>query len=162
MPRRKPQIMTIDRVRIRRENNVAAIQPLDSDAAVVHLNIGPMGRNLTDEQILDLYNATVRAQQEHAAAYRHVSVEVPLGQPQIRYHKGADQWSPRGDVLRCLVEDGGPDGELTVVIDDRELSLDEFGRMLCTYAGWGMRIEFVPADDIDKRPELEVREPDSE
>jgi len=32
--------------------------------------------------------------------------------------------------------------------------------MLTVYAGWGMRIEFVPEDDIHRRPALEVREPD--
>jgi hypothetical protein len=33
-----------------------------------------------------------------------------------------------------------------VEIDDREFTLEEFGKMLVTYAGWGMRIEFVPDD----------------
>jgi hypothetical protein len=34
--------------------------------------------------------------------------------------------------------------------------------MLTTYAGWGMRIEFVPDDQLHRRPTLEVREPDPE
>ena len=34
--------------------------------------------------------------------------------------------------------------------------------MLTTYAGWGMRIEFVPDDQSHRRPTLEVREPDPE
>ena len=54
------------------------------------------------------------------------------------------------------------DGQLVVGIDDQELSLQEFGRMLTTYAGWGMRIEFVPDDQLHRRPALEVREPDPE
>ncbi len=33
--------------------------------------------------------------------------------------------------------------------------------MLRTYAGRGMRIEFVPEDEVHRRPTLEVREPDS-
>jgi hypothetical protein len=43
-----------------------------------------------------------------------------------------------------------------------ELSLEEFGRMLMTHAGWGMRIEFGPDDELHRRPALEVREPDPE
>ena len=31
--------------------------------------------------------------------------------------------------------------------------------MLRTFAGWDMRIEFVPEDEIHRRPALEVREP---
>jgi hypothetical protein len=39
------------------------------------------------------------------------------------------------------------------------LTLQEFGRLVRTYAGWGMRIEFVPEDDTHRRPALVVREP---
>jgi hypothetical protein len=49
-----------------------------------------------------------------------------------------------------------------IEIDDHELTLEEFGRLLTTYAGWGMRIEFTPEDEIHRRPALEVREPKSE
>ena len=73
---------------------------------------------------------------------------VPPGRPQIRYFAPGDQWVPRGGVLRCVIDDGGPDGEAIIHVDDQALSLAEFGRMLCTYAGWGMRIAFVPEDAI--------------
>jgi hypothetical protein len=51
------------------------------------------------------------------------------------------------------------DGRLVVGIDDHELGLEEFGRMLTTYAGWGMRIEFVPREAVHRRPALKVEEP---
>ena len=51
-------------------------------------------------------------------------------------------------------------GNAVICIDDQELSLEQFGRLLTTYAGWGMRIVFVPDDEIDKEPYVEVREPD--
>jgi hypothetical protein len=63
-------------------------------------------------------------------------------------------------VLRCVIDDGGPDGQAVIHIDDRPLSLPEFGRLLCTYAGWGMRITFVPEDALTEPPAIEVREPD--
>jgi hypothetical protein len=64
-------------------------------------------------------------------------------------------------VLRCYIQDGGGrDGSLPVIdIDGRDFSWRQFGRMLCTYAGWGMRIAFVPDDELDRPPRIEVREP---
>ena len=72
-------------------------------------------------------------------------------------------WTPRGDVLRCQISDGGGDDGLEpiVYVDDREFSWHDFGRMLTTYAGWGMRIVFVPDDELERSPRIEVREPDA-
>jgi hypothetical protein len=47
-------------------------------------------------------------------------------------------------------------------VDDHELSWAEFGTLLLTHGGWGMRIVFVPDDRLDEEPEIEVREPDSQ
>ncbi|MEA1928811.1 MAG: hypothetical protein U9N73_11455 [Candidatus Auribacterota bacterium] len=69
---------------------------------------------------------------------------------------------PRGHLLKCEISDGGPDGECTVTIDDRELSLQEFGRCLTTFAGWGMRIIFVPDDEMDKPPTTICMDPPEE
>ena len=70
------------------------------------------------------------------------------------------QWTPRGDVLRCVIDGGGPDGEPVIHIDDHELFWEEFGRLLTTHAGWGMRIVFVPDDELHEVPRMEVGEPD--
>jgi hypothetical protein len=59
-------------------------------------------------------------------------------------------------VLRCEIDNGGPDGEPIIGIDDQELSWREFGRLLGTYAGWGMRIVFVPDDRLDEQPEVRI------
>ena len=32
--------------------------------------------------------------------------------------------------------------------------------MLCCYAGWGMRIVFVPDDELDQSPQIVIRESD--
>ena len=40
-----------------------------------------------------------------------------------------------------------------------EFPLREFGRLLTTHAGWGMRIVFVPDDELEQLPSIEVREP---
>lgn len=72
-----------------------------------------------------------------------------------------NQWAPRGGVLRCTIDDGGGvDGSLPIIsIDDQEFSWDEFGRMLCTHAGWGMRVIFVPDDELEQVSKIAVREP---
>ena len=61
-------------------------------------------------------------------------------------------------MLRCPVQDNER-GHLTVNIDGQTLSLKQFGKLLITYAGWGMRIEFMPEEEMHGRPVLEVREP---
>jgi len=65
-------------------------------------------------------------------------------------------------MLRCVIEDGGPGGQAVIRIDDHKLSLEEFGWLLTTYAGWGMRFVFVPDDRTDEEPEIEIRDPDDE
>ena len=116
---------------------------------------------MSDAAILDLFNSVIDAQGQMAAEYDNRVIEIPLGRPQIKYVADADQWVPRGQVLRCLIEDD-ENGELLVQIDDQELRLQEFGRLLRTYAGWGMRITFVPDDRLTEEPEVEVREPDGD
>ena len=54
---------------------------------------------------------------------------------------------------------GNSEGEAVICIDDKELSLREFGRLLTVDAGWGMRIAFVPDDLIEEEPKVEVRVP---
>jgi hypothetical protein len=161
MPRKEQYIARLDEVIITREGDCAVIQYKEEGILTTHLKIGPEITGMSDEAILGLFNDTLRAQAQLAAEYKHVAVEVPLGSPQIKSFARGSQWCPRGGVLRCLVEDDET-AQLVVEIDDQRLSLEEFGRMLTTYAGWGMRIEFVPEDQLHRRPTLEVREPDSE
>ena len=63
-------------------------------------------------------------------------------------------------MLRCLIDTAAEEEqEPLITVDGKELSWREFGRLICTYAGWGMRIEFTPEDAIHRRPKLEVKEP---
>jgi hypothetical protein len=58
--------------------------------------------------------------------------------------------------------DDTEEGQVTITIDEHEMTLTEFGRLLLTQAGWGMRIAFVPDDRTHINPEVEVREPDDD
>jgi hypothetical protein len=119
---------------------------------------------MSDAEILLLFNQTSAAEiRNRDELGEYVAIEVPVGSPQVAYSPGTvNQRSPRGGVLRCYIEDGGgEDGLLPMVyVDDQEFSWDDFGRMLCTYAGWGMRIVFVPDDELEKEPKVVVRGPD--
>ena len=159
---KKPYIAALDQVKIRRRGEYGIIEYTEPNVYTTHLSIGPEVREMTDQQILDRHNECLRVQQELASSYEHVAIEIPSGRPQIEYLERTGQWTARGDVLRCVIGDGGPDGEAEVYIDDQELSLGEFGRLLTTHAGWGMRIVFVPEDEISEEPEIVVREPDDE
>ncbi|MGO8675401.1 MAG: hypothetical protein ACLQVX_05985 [Limisphaerales bacterium] len=160
MRKPRPIVYSLDEVIITRDATTAHIKYKDAAYGETFLTIGPEIADLTDQEIVDLYNDTLRSQAEMARNFKYVAVEPPLGSPQITYHPSSDQWTPRGGVLRCLIEDGAEGGrEPVVTIDNKELSWAEFGTMLCTYTGWGMRIEFTPDDAIHRRPKLVVREP---
>jgi hypothetical protein len=159
---RKPRTATLDEVIISREGEYAVIEFRESGISSMNLKLGPKVEKMTDRQILNAFNKTVRSMEEMRSSYVHTPVEIPSGKPQIKYFAPGDQWVPRGDVLRCIIDDGGLDGEVTIWIDEREFSLDEFGRLLKTYAGWGMRITFVPDDEIENVHRIEIRDPNDE
>jgi hypothetical protein len=159
---KRPYVASLDQVRITREADTAVIEYAEPGVWITHLKLGPEVQKMTDQEILDLFNDGIVAREELAAEHDHVAVEVPPGKPQIEYSEQCDQWVPRGGVLRCTISDGGPGNEPVIDIDDRELSWTEFGRLLTTYAGWGMRVVFVPEDETHLDPQVEVREPDAD
>ena len=161
MPRlKRPRVARLEEVRITREKEQATIKFLEPGIATTHLTLGPGVSRMGDKEILVLFNGIIQAQERLAASYHHVAIEIPEGSPQVRYSEECCQWVPRGDVVRCVVNDD--ESGAVIEIDGREFSLEEFGRMLTTFSGWGMRICFVPEDEITKEPEIEVREPEDE
>jgi hypothetical protein len=159
MRKRRPEVASIDQVRISRDGDDAVIEYTDPTVATTYFHVGPTLPCMSDQDVLDAFNAVLDA--DAAQPYEHVAVEIPPGRPQIMYFAPAEQWAPRGGVLRCIIDDGGPDGEAVIYIDEQALSLAEFGRLLCTYSGWGMRIAFVPEDALSREPTIEVGEPDN-
>lgn len=156
---KRPHIASLDQVRISREDDGAVIEYAEPGIWTTHFKLGPEVRAMTDQEILDRFNECLMANEQRRAEYEHVAIEIPLGKPQIEHFEKGDQWAPRGGVLRCVISDGGPDSEPIIQIDDRDLSWTEFGRLLTTYAGWGMRVISVPEDETQIEPRVEVREP---
>ncbi|HMN14266.1 MAG TPA: hypothetical protein PKD55_18270 [Bellilinea sp.] len=77
--------------------------------------------HMPDQEILDRHNEIILAMESAVATYKHETVEVPPGSPQVSYSELCDQWSPRGDVLRCLIHDEGQ--RPVIEVDDREFTL---------------------------------------
>ncbi len=86
MRKKRPRVATISEVRISRDGEDAIIEFIDDTVATTHLLLGAEVVDMTDQAILDQYNAVIRARQQMAAEYEHVAVEVPLGSPQIKYY----------------------------------------------------------------------------
>ena len=154
---KKPTHALLDQVRITREGNGAVIDHANANLSGARIaGIATM----TDADIVEMYNQILDSQWELLEAWDKTVTEEPPGERQIDYHEDSNQWVPRGDVLRCIIDDGGPNGEVTIYIDDQELSLAEFGRLLRVHAGWGMRIAFVPEEFVAENPTVKICKPE--
>jgi len=162
MRKKRPHVASPDEVRITRDGDVAIIEYADPDIYITNLKVGPKLADMTDDEVLRLWNDGVEATDQFMREHRHVAVEIPVGKPQIERSEWSGTWVPRGDVLRCVVSDGGPDNEPIVYVDEHELSWTEFGQLLTTNAGWGMRLVFVPDNATHEKPRIIVREPKKE
>lgn len=165
MPRpKRPHVATADQVRITRNGDDAIIKYADEAIATTHLRIGcERLASMTDEEILRDWNEGLKAQAEHLRGFRYTATEIPVGSPQVEFFDRGNLWTPRGHVLRCQVlSDAAIPPALDepfVAIDGRDFTLGEFMTMVGTFGGWGMRIEFVPDDELHHRPRLKVKEP---
>ncbi len=162
-----PFVASADQIRITREGDTAIIEYADDAVATTHLTVGAEKlAAMNDEQLLDYWNELVRNHDYFRDRVKYVAKEIPVGKPQVEYFGRADQWVPRGNVLRCeILADSVVSDELDepfVAIDGRDFSFAEFVKILGTFGGWGMRIEFVPADEMHVRPKLKVKEPKPE
>ena len=71
MPKKKPRIARPDQVMISRDGEDAIIEFLDPAVATTHLTIGPRVQDMTDEEILLVFNRTVAAQVRHRDVAPH-------------------------------------------------------------------------------------------
>lgn len=165
MPRlKRPHVASMEEVRITREGDAAVIEYADESVATTNFGLGAAKlATMTDEDVLEAWNDCLRNMEAHRRSIEYVATEILIGKPQVKFFARGDQWVPRGGVLRCqILSDGGIEPSLDepfVAIDDRDFTLAEFMKMIGTHGGWGMRIEFVPDDELHVRPKLKVREP---
>ena len=158
---KRPRPASPDQVRISREGETTVIEYADPSVRVVNLQVGRSLAEMTDAEVLELFNDMLEAQAEIAADVDPRLTEIPPGLAQIAYSERSDQWVPRGQVLRCHIEGDAEEGTI-VQIDDVELDMAAFGRMLQVYCGFGMRIAFVDEEEVTEEPEIVEREPDDD
>lgn len=160
MPKIKRRVVSCSEVKVTRNGDIAIIKY--SDPAMgggTNLKIGPKLANMTDRDVVEMHNDMILEMQELREEFPYVAVEIPEGKPQIEYSKQCSQWSARGDVLRCGIECSEHSGHIPVIeIDGRRLSWMEFGALVSSHEGWGMRVMFVPDDEIDKTPAIALQE----
>ena len=157
-------VASMEEVRITREGDAAVIEYADESVATTNFGLGAAKlATMTDEDVLEAWNDCLRNMEAHRRSIEYVATEIPIGKPQVKFFARGDQWVPRGGVLRCqILSDGGIEPSLDepfVAIDDRDFTLAEFMKMMGTHGGGGMRIAFVPNDELHVRPKLKVREP---
>ena len=159
---RRPHRASPDEIKITRDGDNAVITYADPKIATTYFRMGREKlATMTDEDIFEVWNEHLDVRDALMKEYDHVAVEIPIGRPQVEYMADADQWVPRGHVLRCVVQGYNGDADDPFVsIDDRDFTPVEFARMISTFGGWGMRIAFVPDDELHEEPEIEVREPE--
>lgn len=155
---RRPYLANLDQVRINRDEELATIIYDEPGITPIQLWIGPRIHDMTDQEILDQHNIILALESMKDTGW--VPVEIPPGHAQLEYSHTTDTLTPRGEVLRCLISN--PEGNASIKIDDHELTLEEFGRLLNMYAGWGMRITFVPEDQTQLLHEVMLWDPPSE
>lgn len=141
-------IAVSNEVTVTRDGDCARIEYREAGIPLTNLEIGPEIAQMSDTEIVEV----------HYEGLRNEAKQVAAGSAQIEYFARCDQWVPRSCVLRCLIQ-AAQHGEISVKIDEQNLRLKQFGKLLSAYEGWGMRIEFVVADEVHHRPVLEVREP---
>ncbi len=158
---KRPHIAELGEITITRDGETAIIEYKEPGIGVTHLKIGKEIYQMSDEDVLNCHNDCISAQFESMRNYKYVATEIPPGKPQVEYFDRGCYWTPRGDVLRCEVS-CDDNHETAILIDDQEFSMHEFGKMLSTFEGWGMRISFVPEDEIYKSPSIEIKDPNED
>ena len=160
MHKKKPYITELENLLIRKQGEYAIIDYVAGDAQTVNLHIGSEIHQMSDTEIHHFFVRILEAQEQMRVSF--TPIEIPEGRSQIEYSKDTEQWVPRGHVLRCEINDGGEEMETSIIIDNHELSLEEFGGLLKLFNGWGMRIVFVDNDRLTENPIIEVKDPNDE
>ncbi|CAL7961454.1 conserved hypothetical protein [Gammaproteobacteria bacterium] len=156
----RPYVVEPDEVVVTRDGEMAIIEYKKENFGTTHLTIDPEIHNMSDEDIICCYNGCLYAQDELKRNDKYIATEIPVGKPQTEYSNTYCHWTMRGNILRCAIS--WKDNETTVLIDDKEFTMKQFGEMLSAYDGWGMRIIMVPEDEIHQTPPIMVKDPEED
>lgn len=138
MGRARRKVAFAKEVTIKRSGETAIIDFLDQSLGGTHLTIGPQITEMSDADILRLYNDIALVQHRMIADFR--PPEIQEGLPQIGIYPYYKDLTIYSQTLRCEVTSGDSHDDLVIEIDDKKLTWSEFGKLISPYIGWGMRI----------------------
>lgn len=154
LPKRRRKVAFAKEVTISRDGETAVIDFIDKQYGGTNLTIGPTIEDMSDGDILRLYNDIVLEQQRLIAESR--PTEMQEGLPQIGIHQHYKELLTHSQTLRCELTSGKSHEELVVEIDDQKLSWEEFGKLISPYIGWAMRIQFLPSEQLLNPPASKI------
>jgi len=151
--RQRRKVAFAKEVTIKRDGNTAVIDFIDQSFGGTNLTIGPKIKDMSDADILRLYNEIVLQQQRLIKESQ--PTEMQGGLPQIGIDSYYKDLTTHSQTLRCELTSDSID-DLVVEIDDRKLSWEEFGKLISPYRGWAMRIQFLPSEQLLNPPESKI------
>ena len=90
---------------------------------VVNLSVGAALGTMTDAEVLDLFKRVARSSGRARGGPRpDLDGDSRLGVRRSSTGERSDQWVPRGEVLRCHIED--EDERPVILVDDAKLDLE--------------------------------------
>ncbi len=89
---KRPYIATLDEVIITKNGDIAIIEYKEPDVSTTHLKIGLEIQKMTEQDIFDCHNNCIYAQLEFMKNYKHIAIEIPPGDPQIKYSESGGYW----------------------------------------------------------------------
>ncbi len=107
MRRKRPHVASLDEVRITRQGDDAIIEYADERIWTTHFRLGSSARHMTDQEILDRWNECVLAQQQAAAEYQHIAVEIPHATPSTRRREPRGRLASRSSLASMAVSRTG-------------------------------------------------------
>jgi hypothetical protein len=153
--------VSLDEATISRSGDYARIEYKQDGIGATYLQIGQEIDGMSDAEIIKLHNECFSNEAKRVVEYKYIPFEAPLDSGQMEYFARCDQWVPKSQALCCLLQ-SDERGRFLVKIDDQELRSKQFLKLLTTYEGWGMRIEFVPREEVLRRPIPNARKPEAQ
>lgn len=110
---------------IQTKNNAQIDLKDASNGGGARIHIGAEAQSMSEAEIVALHNEWISGILDLRREYVHTVVKIPDSRPQISHSKASNQWVPRADVLRCLIEsDSTHQRQPVIQIDDKTLSLE--------------------------------------
>ena len=90
-----PYQVRLGEVRFVRNGETLQVHYPEAEIPIYNIHIGPELAGMSEQELVDAWNERLRQMTQHAADYKHVAIEVPMGSPQIELCQHSGEWTPR-------------------------------------------------------------------